>query len=256
MSRASSARRPNVVLINCDDLGYGDLGCYGSTLNKTPTHRPSRRGGDPVRLVLHGVARVLAVARCDAHRLLPAADRVRVVRRPSGALSRPCHRPRRRRRSASRRCCRTPATARRWSASGTAATSPSSCPTNHGFDHYFGLPYSNDMGRQADTPSFFPEMPPLPLLDDAEVIEQQPDQASLTERYLTEAVRFMRSARDEPFFLYFAHMYVHTPIYVQQRFAEPVGQRRRTAQRWRRSTGRPRCCSTNWRRSGSTTTRS
>ena len=52
------------------------------------------------------------------------------------------------------------------------------------------------------------------------MIEQQPDQASLTERYVTEAVRFMRSARDEPFFLYFAHMYVHTPIYVQQRFAD------------------------------------
>ena len=97
---------------------------------------------------------------------------------------------------------------------------PEFLPTVHGFDHYFGLPYSNDMGRQADTPSFFPEMPPLPLLLDDEVIEQQPDQASLTERYLTEAVRFLRSARDEPFFLYFAHMYVHTPIYVQQRFAD------------------------------------
>ncbi len=64
------------------------------------------------------------------------------------------------------------------------------------------------------------EMAPLPLVLDGDVIEQQPDQASLTERYVVEAVRFMRSARTEPFFLYLAHMYVHLPIYVQPRFAE------------------------------------
>ena len=55
---------------------------------------------------------------------------------------------------------------------------------------------------------------------DEEVQEQQPDQAALTERYLQESVRFMREKRDEPFFLYFAHLYVHLPIYVQPRFLE------------------------------------
>ena len=87
---------------------------------------------------------------------------------------------------------------------------PEFLPTNHGFDHYFGLPVQQrhgPPGRHARRSS--PSMPPLPLLDDDDVIEQQPDQASLTERYLTEAVRFMRDARDEPFFLYLAHMYVH-----------------------------------------------
>jgi arylsulfatase A-like enzyme len=54
---------------------------------------------------------------------------------------------------------------------------------------------------------------------DDDVVEQQPDQASLTERYVTETVRFMRDAADGPFFLYLAHMYVHLPIYVQERFA-------------------------------------
>ncbi len=95
---------------------------------------------------------------------------------------------------------------------------PDFWPTNHGFEHWFGLPYSNDMGRQVDKPSFYPEVPPLPLVIDGEVVEQQPDQASLTERYVFEAVRFMRARRDEPFFLYLAHMYVHLPIYVQERF--------------------------------------
>ena len=112
---------------------------------------------------------------------------------------------------------------------------PEFLPTRHGFDHWFGLPYSNDMGIQAGRleltdaeradieeklgitlPSFEPV--PLPLLLDDDVVEQQPDQATLTSRYLQESIRFLRENRERPFFLYFAHMYVHLPIYVQQRF--------------------------------------
>jgi len=91
-------------------------------------------------------------------------------------------------------------------------------PINHGFEHYFGLPYSNDMGRQTNHPDVIPMPPPLPLLMDGEVVEQQPDQSSLTERYVQEAVKFMRDAKDEPFFLYLAHMYVHVPIYVKDEY--------------------------------------
>ena len=97
---------------------------------------------------------------------------------------------------------------------------PDFLPVNHGFDHYFGLPYSNDMGRQANTPEFLESLPPLPLLDDDEVIEQQPDQRSLTGRYVAEALSFLRDAKDDPFFLYLAHMYVHLPIYVQPEFLD------------------------------------
>ena len=97
---------------------------------------------------------------------------------------------------------------------------PGFLPLNHGFDRYFGLPYSNDMGRQANTPEFFGPMPPLPLLADNDVIEQQPDQRSLTGRYVAEALSFLRNAQGEPFFLYLAHMYVHLPIYVQPEFLE------------------------------------
>ena len=91
---------------------------------------------------------------------------------------------------------------------------PEFLPTRHGFDGYYGIPYSNDMGRQAG--QF--EWPPLPLMRDEEVVEQQPDQASVTSRYVEDAVRFIRANRAEPFFLYFAHMYVHLPIYVPERF--------------------------------------
>jgi arylsulfatase A-like enzyme len=99
---------------------------------------------------------------------------------------------------------------------------PAFLPTNHGFDHYFGLPYSNDMGRQVSEPGVVaaPDYPPLPLLLDDQVIEEQPDQASLTERYVSEAVRFLRRVGEAPFLLYLAHLYVHLPIYVQARFAQ------------------------------------
>ena len=87
-------------------------------------------------------------------------------------------------------------------------------PTRHGFDSYYGIPYSNDMGRQVeDDPR-----PPLPLLRDEEVIQAQPDQRGITERYVEECVRFMRENKENPFFLYLAHMHVHLPHYPPERF--------------------------------------
>ncbi len=216
---SQSRTRPNVLLINCDDLGYGDLGCYGSTLNKTPTLD---------KLAAEGV-------RFDSFYMASP------VCSPSrGALLTGCYPPRIGFGSFEGFPVLFPghpiglgpgeiSLATMLSAAGYrtqmigkwhCGDQPDFQPTNHGFDHYFGLPYSNDMGRQVDTPSFFPEMPPLPLIIDGDVVEQQPDQASLTERYVVEAVKFMRSSRNDSFFLYLAHMYVHVPIYVQPRFAK------------------------------------
>ena len=91
---------------------------------------------------------------------------------------------------------------------------PEFLPTNRGFDEYFGLPYSNDMGRQRGREHSCP----LPLMRNDEVIQQQPDQSALTERYTDECIRFMRDNQDGPFFLYLAHMYVHVPLFVPERF--------------------------------------
>jgi len=60
-------------------------------------------------------------------------------------------------------------------------------PTRHGFDSYYGIPYSNDMGRQKEDDTY----PPLPLLRDEEVIQAQPDQRGITERYVEECVSFI-----------------------------------------------------------------
>ena len=66
---------------------------------------------------------------------------------------------------------------------------PEFLPTRHGFDGYYGIPYSNDMGRQAGRKA---DYPPLPLLWDEEVIQAQPDQRALTERYVEKSIRFIR----------------------------------------------------------------
>ncbi len=210
--------QPNVVLINCDDLGYGDLGCYGSTRNKTPTL--DRLAADGVRFdSFYTASPVCSPARgalltgCYPPRIgfgsfdgLPVLFPGMAMGLPPSEIS----------------------LARVLADAGyaTQAIGKWHCgdqahfqPTNHGFDHYFGLPYSNDMGRQTDRPEFMPELPPLPLIVDGQVVEQQPDQASLTDRYVARALDFIRSSTDQPFLLYLAHMYVHLPIYVQEHFA-------------------------------------
>jgi arylsulfatase A len=218
MSTEPASPRPNVVLINCDDLGYGDLGCYGSTLNKTPAL--DKLASEGVRFNSF----YMASAVCSPSRgaLLTGCYPPRIgfgsfdgfpVLFPGQAIGLPP--------SEISMATMLSSAGYRTQMIGKWHCGDQSdfLPTNHGFDHYFGLPYSNDMGRQVDTPSFFPPQHPLPLLIDGEVIEQQPDLASLTERYVVEALRFMREPSDRPFFLYLAHLYVHLPIYVQARFA-------------------------------------
>ena len=220
-------RRPNVVLINCDDLGYGDLGCYGSPLNKTPTL--DQLATDGLRFDSFYMAspvcspsRGALLTGCYPPRIgfgsfdgLPVLFPGQAIGLPDTEISLGA--------LLSSAGYRTQMIGK-WHCGDQMAF----LPTNHGFDHYLGLPYSNDMGRQA-YPTSGPFAPiegqepfqpnPLPLLSDGEVIEEQPDQASLTERYVVEAVRFLRDARNDPFFLYLAHLYVHVPIYVQERFA-------------------------------------
>ena len=225
--RTPANRRPNVVLVNCDDLGYGDLGCYGSPLNKTPTI--DRLAAEGLRFDSFYMAspvcspsRGALLTGCYPPRIgfgsfdgLPVLFPGQGIGLPDTEISLGA--------LLSSAGYRTQMIGK-WH----CGDQPAFLPTNHGFDHYFGLPYSNDMGRQAPATSgplapppgqepFY--LNPLPLLADHDVIEQQPDQASLTGRYITEAVRFLRDAAEDPFFLYLAHLYVHVPIYVQERFA-------------------------------------
>ena len=89
---------------------------------------------------------------------------------------------------------------------------PEFLPTRQGFDHYFGLPYSNDM-KQSHA-----GYPPLPLYRDEKVIETEPDQSQLTRRYTEEAIKFLRTKRDKPFFLYLPYTMIHDPVAASENF--------------------------------------
>lgn len=213
--KTSTPTKPNIILINCDDLGWGDLGVYGHPRNKTPYLDTMASEG--VRLTDFYMAspvcspsRGAMMTGCYPKRIgFDQFDNGAAVLFPghSTGLSGD--------EATIADLLKTQGYATALVGKWHCGDQPEFLPTRHGFDSYYGLPYSNDMGRQVGHRSTFP---PLPLLLDEEVLELQPDQASVTERYVEQAIRFVREHRDGPFFLYFAHMYVHLPLYVQDRF--------------------------------------
>ena len=207
------APKPNIILINCDDLGYGDIGCYGSTVNSTPTlDRMAREGmrftdfymASPVCSPSRGAM----MTGCYPRRIGFGSFEGRWVLFPGQPVGLSGDE------STVADILKTRGYSTMLVGKWHCGDQPEFLPTRHGFDHYYGLPYSNDMGRQKGREHY----PPLPLLRDEEVIQEQPDQASLTERYVEQSVRFIRDHRDGPFFLYLAHMYVHLPLYAPDRF--------------------------------------
>ena len=207
--------RPNVILINCDDLGYGDLGCYGSKLHRTPAL--DRLAASGLRLTdfymassLCSPSRGAMLTGCYPRRIGFGSFQGEGVLFPGMGVG---------------LSDKETTIAEILKARGYATMhvgkwhcgdQPAFLPTRHGFDQYYGIPYSNDMGRQHPNDAY----PPLPLMRDEAVIQGQPDQRNIIERYVEQSVRFMRDHRDEPFFLYLAHMQVHLPLYAPQRFVE------------------------------------
>jgi arylsulfatase A len=104
-------------------------------------------------------------------------------------------------------------------------------PTHRGFDHYLGLPYSNDMGGEWDGAPGAPangRKPPLPLVRDDAVIEtlKGPDQEKLVQLYTDEAIKFISEHKEGPFFLYLPHTAVHVPIHPGEAFQGKSGNGR------------------------------
>jgi arylsulfatase A-like enzyme len=97
---------------------------------------------------------------------------------------------------------------------------PRFLPTRHGFDDYFGLPYSNDMGPKHPTAKF----PDLPLIEGEKVVSLNPDQTKLTTWYTELAIQFVEKNKDRPFFLYLAHNMPHVPLHVSDKFKDKSKQ--------------------------------
>ena len=211
--------RPNIVLIFVDDMGYGDLGCYGNPKNKTPnidrlaaegqrwtsfyssgsTCVPSRKG------LMSGrhpnfIPRAANGLKDDREALLPA-----MLKRQNYAT----------------------AIIGKWHLAGYPKdfTKDPMHPLECGFDFHFGTPGSNDVpapkGRK-QTRALFDECDkftfPVPLIRGREVIELPTNQELLTSRYTEQAVTWIGSHKDESFFLYLAHNMPHAPIFASPEF--------------------------------------
>lgn len=246
---ADSAKKPNFIFINIDDMGYADIGPFGSKLNRTPNL--DRMAAEGRKLTSFYAAPVCSPSRaalmtgCYPKRVLPIPH----VLFPGAAVG------------------LSPAehtVAELLKAAGYVTgcigkwhlgDQPEFLPHRRGFDYYLGTPYSNDMGPGEDgaksslgdpwpgnkagpnakgrgkakavpvlmeTGLAGPNQPPLPLVENETVIGRvrQDDQQLSVQRYTEAALKFIESNKDKPFFLYLPHNAVHFPLYPGKAFQQ------------------------------------
>jgi arylsulfatase A-like enzyme len=203
-------RPPNVVIVYADDLGYGDLGCYGAKGYTTPNlDRLAREG---VRFTDFYVAQAV----CSASRaaLLTGCypNRIGIL----GALGPSSKNGISDKEKTIAQVLKPRGYATAIYGKWHLGYQPKFLPTRHGFDDYFGLPYSNDMWPKH--PEVGARFPDLPLIEGEKTIETNPDQTKLTTWYAEHAVKFIEKNKERPFFLYVAHNMPHVPLHVSDKF--------------------------------------
>lgn len=201
-------RPPNVVIIFVDDMGYGDLACYGAKGYSTPNL--DRMAAEGMKFTDFYVGQPI----CSASRaaLLTGCYPVRVG--ILGALS-----PESKVGISDHEILLPQLLKKRGYATALygkwhLGDSPPFLPTRHGFDEYFGLPYSNDMLAKPQRPNY----PQLPLVENEKVLQRNPDQTQLTTWYTERAIHFITAHKNGPFFLEVAHNMPHVPLHVSSKF--------------------------------------
>ncbi len=213
---APAERKPNFVVIFIDDMGYGDIEPFGSKLNHTP--HLNRMAAEGMKLTSFYVAaavctpsRAALMTGCypkrvglamgswhavlmpgDAHGLHPNEVTIAEILKDAGYAT-GCF--------------------GKWH----LGDQPAFLPTKHGFDTYYGIPYSNAMWSGYGRRRF----PPLPLLRNEAVVGQvktMADQAQLCRQFTDEAVQFIRKNKERPFFVYLPHAFVHHPRSARPEF--------------------------------------
>ena len=222
----AASRPPNFIIILADDLGYGDLGCYGHPAIRTPNL--DRMAAEGMRFTdFYSAAEVCTPSRAALLTgRLPIRsgmchDQFRVLR-ANGAGGLPAEE------ITLAQALKTKGYATacvgKWHL-GNWMNNSAHHPRQHGFDFYFGLPHSNDMNPKPGNPKGAPGRLDqdanwwnAPLFRNEELVEQPADQTSLTRRYTEEALRFIREKKGKPFFLYFPHTFPHAPLFRSAKF--------------------------------------
>jgi arylsulfatase A len=230
-SENESSSKPNFIIIFIDDLGYGDVGIFGHPTIKTPNLdnmayegqkwtsfyvaapvcTPSRAGLLTGRLPIRSgmCSDKRGVLFPNSNGGLPQSEiTIAKILKEEGYRT---------------------AAVGKWH---LGHKSPH-LPTDHGFDSYYGIPYSNDMDRIGDLNGrswidaqiVWAEQENyqaynIPLMRDDQIIERPADQRTITKRYTEEAVAKIKRLKDEPFFIYLAHSLPHIPLFRSEKFNE------------------------------------
>ena len=207
-----SGQLPNIVLIFADDQGYADLSCYGAQGLSTPNI--DRMAAEGMRFTDFYVAssvcspsRAALLTGCYAQRVgIPDVLAPPGPPWTEGRTNIGLNRDETTIADMLKPLGYATACFGKWH----LGHMPQFLPTRHGFDEYFGLPYSNDMIPE--------DFPPLPLMENEEAIQYDPDQSQLTKMYTERSTQFIEKNKDRPFFLYVPHSMPHVPLYVSDKF--------------------------------------
>lgn len=217
-SPVEGRRSPNVVLIFTDDQGYGDVGCYGGRHVTTP--HLDRLATQGVRFTNFYVAQAVCGASRAALLTGCLPNRIGILGAPSHSTKFGIHDQETLLSEIVKQKQYATAIYGKWH----LGHQPKFLPQQHGFDQYFGLPYSNDMWPFHPEGASFPD---LPMIDGSEVINPSvtsEDQRMLTHWYTERAVSFIGEHHSEPFFLYLAHSMPHVPLHMSDAFRGRSGK--------------------------------
>ena len=224
VTKGNAAEKPNFVVIFCDDLGYGDIGAFGNPSIRTPNLDQMAAEGQRWTNFYVGASvctpsrAALLTGRLPVRNGMMSARRRVLFPDSTGGLP---------------KSEVTIAEVLKAEGYATAAVGKwhlghlkQHLPPNHGFDSYWGIPYSNDMDGKKGFPGYRNkgqedpnyvapiEQFQVPIIHNTTVVERPANQHTITQRYTDKAIEFIKSNRSKPFFVYLAHNLPHIPLYA------------------------------------------
>ena len=202
--------KPNIILIYIDDMGYGDIGITGANAYQTPNFNQLQKEGvfftqfySPQAVCTASRAGLLTGTYPNRIGFAGALDHMAKTGLNPEEETIP-----------ELLKARDYATAAygKWH----LGHLPEFLPRKHGFDEFFGIPYSNDMWPNHPTGKNY--YPPLPLIENETTIQTNPDQSQFTTQFTEKSLNFIEKNKSNPFFLYLAHPMPHVPLFVSNKF--------------------------------------